>query len=137
MKQFLLLTIIVCMFVIPCVAQSNAQKSVIPPKAQKVTEVLYVCNTELDMRITEFVKALRKKPGAKAYVIVYANPEIAEYADFLISNTKRMLQERKITSDRIVILEGGFREYTTAEFFIVPKGALSPVPTLSRIEREH
>jgi hypothetical protein len=70
------------------------------------------------------------------YVIVYANPKIAEMGDALIRNTKWMFQERKIAENRIVIIEGGFREDTTAEFFIVPKGAAPPVPTPSSNEKD-
>jgi hypothetical protein len=136
MKQTLKLTFVLLLFVIPCAAQGNSQKSVLVPKAEKIIEVLYFCNTELSMGIAKFVKVLRKKPSAKAYVIVYANPKIAEYADALIRNTKWKFQERKIAENRIVIIEGGFREDTTAEFFIVPKGAAPPVPAPSSNEKD-
>lgn len=129
MKQTLILTVFLLLLVISCAAQSNSQKSVSTPKAQKVAEVLYFCNTELDMRIGGFVKILRKTPSAKVYVIVYPNPKIVEWAGYLVSNTRSMLKERKIAPNRIVLLEGGFREDTTAEFFIVPEGAVPPVPT--------
>ncbi len=129
MKQTLILTGHILLFVISCAAQRDSQKSVSTPKAKKVAEVLYFCNTELSMRIGGFVKVLRKKPSAKAYVIVYANPKIVEWAGYLISNTRRMLKEAKIAPNRIILLEGGFREDTTAEFFIVPKGAVPPVQT--------
>ena len=129
MKQTLLLIVLVIMFVIPCAAQGNSPKSISVPKAEKITEILYFCNTELGMGIARFGKVLRKKPTAQAYIIVYANPKIVEYGGYLISNAKRMLQEEKIAQNRIFIIEGGFREDTTAEFFIVPKGAVPPVPT--------
>lgn len=131
MKQTIILTVFLLLFVISCPAQSNSQKSVHTPKVQKVAEVLYTCNTELDIQIGRFVKVLNKQPSAEVYVIVYSNPKIAEWADYLISNTTRKLKERKIAPNRIVFLEGGFREYTTAEFFIVPKGAVPPIPTPS------
>jgi len=87
MKQTLILTVFLLLFVISCAAQSNSQKSVSTPKAQKVAEVLYFCNTELNMRIGGFVKILRKTPSAKVYVIVYPNPKIVEWAGYLVSNT--------------------------------------------------
>ncbi|HZI00719.1 MAG TPA: hypothetical protein VEX63_06205 [Flavisolibacter sp.] len=81
------------------------------------------------MKIARFVNELKKTRGAKAYVIVYADPKMAENVTYLIRNTNWMFQKRKIAPDRIVLLKGGFREHTTAEFFIVPKGAVPPVPT--------
>lgn len=129
MKQILLLTTLILLLVISCAAQSNLQESISTPKTQKVAEVLYSCNTELDIQIGRFVKVLRKNAVAKVYVIVYPNPRIVEWAGYLISNTRRMLNERNIAPSRIVLIEGGFREGTTIEFFIVPKGAIPPVST--------
>lgn len=129
MKQTLLITVLILLFVTSCAAQSDSQKSVSALKAKKFGEMLYFCNTELDMRIGGFVKILRKNPSTKAYIIVYANPKIVEWAEALVRNTRSKLEERKIDPNRIVFLEGGFREDTTAEFFIVPKGAIPPVPT--------
>lgn len=130
MKQTLLLTVISLLFIIPCAAQRNSQKSVSTPKAERFALIPYPDATEMSIRISRFVKVLRKKPTAKAYVIVYPGGEYQmEFAKAILRRSGEQLKENKIASSRIVLLEGGFREHNMAELFIVPKGAVPPIPT--------
>lgn len=130
MKRNLLLTVLIVLFIIPCAAQRNSQKSVSTPKAESFALIPYPDHTEMEIRISGFVKVLRKKPTAKAYVIVYPGGEYqVKLAKALLRRSGEHLKEKRIASSRIVLLEGGFREYNMAELFIVPKGAVPPVPT--------
>ncbi len=130
MKQTLLLTVISLLFIIPCAAQRNSQKSVSTPKAERFALITYPDHSEMSIRISQFVKVLKKKPTAKAYIIVYPGGEYqVERAKALLRRSGEHLKEKRIASSRIVLLEGGFREYNMAELFIVPKGAVPPVPT--------
>ncbi len=132
MKQKLLLTILILVFVIHCAAQRNTQKSATAPRAQMVKQLTFSDLTELSIHIERFAKTLRKKPIAKAYVIVYERRLTNEYmqpASFILDFAKRELRRAKIASNRIVGTEGGFREDLMVELFIVPRGAVLPVPT--------
>jgi hypothetical protein len=130
MKRIILLTVSVLLFVIPSSAQRNSQKSVSTPRTLRVEIIPYPDPTEMSIRISRFIKVLRKYPKAKVYVIVYPESEYqVEGARGLLRGAKERLKEKGIASKRIVLLEGMFREITTAELYIVPKGGIPPVPT--------
>lgn len=132
MRQNFLLPVIILLFVIPCVGQRNPQKSAAAQEAQKVTEIPFTDNTELSIHIERFVKVLRKKPGSKAYVIVYERYPTIEYlksASSVLSFAKSEFERYKIPSSRVVGIEGGLREDLMIELFIVPKGAALPSVT--------
>jgi hypothetical protein len=131
-RQNFLLPVFILLFVIPCVGQRNPRKSSPAPKARKVIEIPFTDHSELSIQIGRFVKVLRKKPGSKAFVIVYERYPIVEYlksASHVLSFAKSVFERYKIPPSRIVGIEGGFREVLMIELFIVPKGATPPVAT--------
>ncbi len=134
MKQTLILTLLILFFVISCAAQSNSKKSVSAPKAQRLDVIPCSDGTELSMRRAPLIKALRKKPTTKAYIIIYPSADyMAENARALLNFARLRFDRSKITLSRIILLEGGIRKDEgcglITELFIVPKGAVPPLPT--------
>lgn len=132
MKLTLLLSILIILFVFPCAAQRNSRKSASIQKARKLVEIQFSDNTELSIKMGRLLVALRKDSTAKAYVIVYERRRAYDClisADTVRRNAESMLERENIDPDRIVVVDGGFREDLMVELFIVPKGAAPPVPT--------
>ncbi len=85
-----------------------------------------------------FALGLQNKPTAKGYIIYYGGKAYDFYespksrlprrneAEFRAESIKRYL---RFDSERNVIVNGGYREKFTFEFWIVPDGAELPNPT--------
>lgn len=111
---------------------------------QEPTETAFV-NYQDEMSLTErgkrFGAQLRKQPGATAYIIYYRG-RITEssYSHRLKNKLDRIRWEIRPPNDyaneTVKIINGGFRERTTIEFWIVPKTAEPPVPTPTIDESE-
>jgi hypothetical protein len=74
---------------------------------------------------------LNQQPGSVPYIIVYAGRraypnEAAERGEkaktFLVRNYG-------IEAERVEVVDGGYREIRSIELWLVPPGALSPIPT--------
>lgn len=135
MKRTLLSVILLLLFLIPCLAQDNSQTSIPIQQARKFDEYLYISYEDHEAHVDRFAQELKKDPNSKAYVIAYdarvyyhgdsTAGGITSIADFAL----RMRVTNKISPERIVRIEGGLREKRMVELFIVPKGAIPPVPT--------
>ncbi|MDT4896304.1 MAG: hypothetical protein QOH25_1381 [Acidobacteriota bacterium] len=80
-------------------------------------------------RLDNFAIQLQNDPNAKGYVVVYGGTKakagekqkrVKRAYDYLVNT-------RGISADRIVTMEGGVRDVTTTELWIVPLGADPPV----------
>lgn len=133
MKRTLLFAILLVLFFVPCLAQTNSQNSISTPQARKFDESTYSLYKydNFFKTLERFAETLRKHPTAKAYIIAYDKPltyECDHSANTLLIWAKGYLEyTKRIASNRIVVLEGGFREDLTVEVFIVPRGATPPV----------
>lgn len=82
-------------------------------------------------RLNDFADALRNEPGAQGYVIAYAGRR--ERAGEAVKRGQRarsfLVTERGIESERVVVVDGGYREELTVELYVVPTGAQPPEPT--------
>jgi len=105
-------------------------------------------------RLDNFLVHLRNTPTAEGFVIVYEGKYSRpiydrqgnlKYKDYLPAvgeakyRTKVMSNHfklRRFPADRISIIDGGFRENFTVEFWIVPAGAKPPAasPTLDKVK---
>ena len=82
-------------------------------------------------RLDNFAIALQNEPGAQGYIITYAGrrsrPGYAQkhgaFARDYLVNT------RGIEANRIITLDGGYRESVSVELWIVPPGATPPAVT--------
>ena len=137
-KSWSLLIIIFCAIV------ANAHGGTAPAEARKVDEFGDVCCEDEMARLDSFANELQSNPDATGYIVFYggkrhqyptchrsklALPRRGE-AEARVARLKPYLNgNRGIDSNRIVVVNGGYRAQWTAELWIVPKGANPPVPT--------
>jgi hypothetical protein len=88
-------------------------------------------------RLDNFAIELQNRPDAQGYIIVYQGTAKSDMtrkqADKLAQKSLNYLvQNRGVPPQRVVTTNGGFRERTTYEFWIIPPGANTPVasPTM-------
>jgi hypothetical protein len=82
-------------------------------------------------RLDNLAIELQNNPGATGYVIAYAgrNSRAGE-ADRMTKRAADYLSTtRGISRDRIVVINGGYREANSFELWLVPQGAEAPRPT--------
>lgn len=79
-------------------------------------------------RLDNFAIQLQNDPNAKGYVVVYggAKAKPAEKQGRIKRAFDYLTNTRGISRDRIVTMEGGVRDVTTTELWIVPLGADPP-----------
>ena len=78
------------------------------------------------------VKRLRREPGSRPYIIAYAGRYA--YENEATGRAQRakeyLVQKHRIESERIVMMDGGFRETRSVELWIEESGAMnSPLAT--------
>ena len=74
---------------------------------------------------------LQNNPGATGYVIAYAgrNSRAGEADRMAARAVQYLTTTRGISRDRIVTINGGYRESNSFEMWLVPQGATPPSPT--------
>ncbi len=131
--KIFVLFICLCAFVSAAVAQEKAQ-------ALKFDEFndagsgfgAYSDEVSLTQRTERFVKQLKKERGAKVYIIYYQAriTDAASRFNYKIYRIQgQILSETPVKSEDIVVIDGGYRDANTVEFWIAPKNAEPPVPT--------
>ena len=80
-------------------------------------------------RLDNFAIQLQNEPNAKGYVVVYGGTKAnsAEKQKRMGRAYDYLVHTRGISTDRLVMMEGGTRDVTTTELWIVPLGADPPV----------
>ncbi|MBD0370800.1 MAG: PKD domain-containing protein [Pyrinomonadaceae bacterium] len=81
-------------------------------------------------RLDNFAIQLLEEPVAEGYIIVYdgRNGRAGQALSRANRAKNYLIKKREVAGDRIVIVEGGFREEMTVELWIVPAGAEPPTP---------
>jgi hypothetical protein len=116
-------------------------------------DMLVSFSTEYENGLEGFVQALRKEPRSLAYIIIYEQFWIQEWAEFdaercISRGGRRMrvdppgtawkeLQAKKaelsskhgISASRIRLINGGYRRSRVVELWVVPRRARPPIPT--------
>lgn len=82
-------------------------------------------------RLEKFATALRNQPGAQGYILFYGGRTGSKGEAKAIAEPAKayLLMDDDIHPDRIVMVDGGFRETLTIDLWVVPAGAISPKPT--------
>jgi fructose-bisphosphate aldolase class 1 len=106
--------------------------------ARKYDEFLNInCEDEM-ARLDNFAIELQYYTGLDAYVIVYAGR--VSRINEAMARAQRirlyLVKNRHIEARRVVLVNGGYREESAVELWLLPRGARPPVPTptLSRKE---
>jgi hypothetical protein len=133
------------LFIGACCASMPSSSSIAAPESQKVAEYEDVCCDDEKQRLEVLAMELRKDPEATAYVIYYGGrwysscwydyprhrprlPYKGE-AEARSAMAKPYLEHLGIEPERIVVLNGGYRQSWMMELWIAPKGAMPPTPT--------
>ena len=115
-----------------------------PNEPRKVDEFGDVCCDDEKARLDNFAHALREEADAQGYIIFYGGRRHS----YPYCHSSRMVRPRRgegearasrlrpyllmlwgFAPERIVVINGGYREEWAAEFWVVPKGAAPPTPT--------
>jgi len=85
-------------------------------------------------RTDRFIKRMKIEPASKKAVIVFYNQRKGKYpleGGKIWAERARNYMDYQINpnGDRIEVIDGGYREFATLEFWIVPKDAKMPAPT--------
>jgi hypothetical protein len=130
-----LLTILVCSFIAYgniCLAQT------VPPENSPVKFDEYgdLPTDDEAAHLDLFAGKLFNQPKLRGYILAYSEPRM-ERGSFLrrIYGIGRYLTEaRGIETNRVVVVDGGFRERFVTQLWLVPEGAGPPLlaPTLSQ-----
>lgn len=104
------------------------------PVAVKFDEFKYDSNEDTKARLAPLAKALKNQPRARAFIIAYVD-RLFRYGDSSAGSmgayTRIDLVYRRedaIEWDRVVIVDGGYREENMIEVYLVPPGAPAPTP---------
>ena len=101
--------------------------------ARKFDEYGAVALEDQKARLDNFAIELQNDPMTQAYVIVYGGRRSARgtaVARIKTVNTY-LMTTRGVDSNRIVAIDGGYREEPTTELWIVPDGAVQPTASPS------
>lgn len=114
-------------FNLPCAAAYTVQ---IPRKITSTLVDFYppLPRDDEKARLDNFAIQLQNDPSAKGYVIVYGGPRVnaAEKQKRIKRATEYLTLTRGLDAARLVTVDGGSRDQTTTELWIVPLGADPP-----------
>lgn len=127
-----------------CVIVVNAHVGTVPSEARKFDEFADVNCEDEKARLDNFANELQNNPDLQGYIVFYGGkrhqnptyhnsglvlPRRGE-AEARVARLKPYMSDsRGIDANRIVVVNGGYREQWAAELWIVPKGANPPTPT--------
>lgn len=102
-----------------------------PIMANKVDEFPSIAYDDDKARFDNFAIELQRNPDAQAYIIAYSGrTSRAGQAERLSDRARSYLtQNRGVDPNRLVIVNGGYRDADTYELWIVPQGAQAPQPS--------
>ena len=135
-----------CLLVIGCAHAATTADS-----SRRVDEFGDVCCDDEKARLDNFAIELQKEPHAAGYIVFYGGrlhsdppcqrsrlrlPRRREAEARAWRLKHYLVDTRGVAHERIVVIDGGYRERWTAELWIVPGGATppSPSPTVKREE---
>ena len=82
-------------------------------------------------RLDALANALKVDSHSVCYILTYAGQNACIWeAEWRATRAKKYLVEKhEIDSDRVIIMDGGFRQNFTTELFISPRNACGPLPS--------
>lgn len=140
-------SIVSFLFLLSLVFSVSAQNM----EARKIHELGDFTCEDIKVRLDYFALEIRNFPTAKGFIISYEGKHsfysntkksyvfrLPKFGESSFINQKTMdylFLTRGLPKDKVLFINGGFREKYTLEFWIVPRGAKSPeiTPTLTRI----
>ena len=115
-----------------CSTSSSCTASVLKKaEARKFDEYGKLAAGDENPRLDNFAIELQNDPTAQGYVIAYGGRKsLAGTAMKMADRVKDYLvKKRNLDAQRVMTLDGGFREEPTVELWLVPSGATPPSAT--------
>lgn len=105
-------------------------------EARKIMEFGKVRWEDEMARLDYLESNLREEPQSIAYILVYGGRRGAKRGDTearMKCIKDYMLKRRGVRTDRVVLMNGGYREESSVELWLVPRGESGPkaTPTVS------
>ena len=81
-------------------------------------------------RLDAFYEALRQQPELRGYVIGYKEVSTAPgvFLRRLYGDQRYLVEMRGVDPNRVVVIEGGYKQKSTIELWLVPNDAAPPTP---------
>ena len=129
----------------------NSPAATAPSEAKLVDKFGDVCCEDEKARLDNFTVQLQNEPEAHGYIIVYGgrrhNYPSCQRSNSMLPRRREaearaarmkpyMVDLRGLSSNRVTVINGGYRESFEVELWIVPKGVIPPVPTPTVQPRE-
>lgn len=113
---------------------------VLAQEVRKIDEFGDLSCDDITLRVGDFFEEVKNLDNSKGYVFIYngkldyrakkkSNYPHQNEAKAEIENIKTRIKFYYFDKNRIVLIDGGFREKFTVEFWLVPNGATPPKPT--------
>jgi hypothetical protein len=123
---------------IPPHCETGVSRSIrINPECTSPSRFDTYCDLSLraeESRLDVLARSLKADPNSAAYILAYAGQGACIWeAEWRANRAKKYLVEKRgIKSDRVITMDGGFRENFTIELFVSPRDACGPLhmPTL-------
>jgi hypothetical protein len=116
-------------------ANTEVEKYIPPPipPSELFDKIVFRVFDDDKARLDNYAIALQNRPDVQGYIIMYQGPKVGKKFVDADKMAKRSLdylvKVRGIDPRRIVVTNGGPREETQGDMWVVPPGAQPPVPT--------
>jgi hypothetical protein len=95
----------------------------------KFDEFAHVPYSDLAARLHGFMGLVSDEPTARGHIIIYAGRDGSrKNVAWVTRNINQWIKFRHFDRSRMTIVDGGFREEMTVEFYLVPAGVADPKP---------
>jgi hypothetical protein len=103
--------------------------NITPPK--RFDEFPSVAHDDDKARFDNLAIELQNSPGSTGYIIAYAgrNSRAGEAERMAARAVEYLTTTRGISRDRVITINGGYRDVNSFEMWLVPQGASPPTPT--------
>jgi hypothetical protein len=125
--------LLVCSLIIRvefCLAQTNLSETY----PVKLDEYGDLSTDDEAAHLDLLAEKLFKQPKLRGYIVAYDEPQMGQRGSYLrrIYGVGRYLTEaRGIEANRVVVMDGGYKEKFTTELWLVPEGVNPPTPVPS------
>lgn len=118
----------------PKAASAYSTLVIVDPGAVMFVEYGDISIRKESAYLDKFAVRLRKEPLAQSYIIVYAGKRawVDEAKKRAVRLRGYLVEKHRIDPERVVAIDGGYRQSRTVELWLVPPGAQPPsaAPTL-------
>ncbi len=123
---------IVCSFVslnYSCFAQTSSTENAIADR--KFDEYGDLPTDDESAHLDSFAVTIYKNPNLRGYIIGYAEPRMERgyYLRRIFGVGNYLVETRGLGANRLVVIDGGYKEKFTTELWLIPDGVVAPTPS--------